>query len=91
MAMPKHRQTTVHSHAGLSGPFRSVRMLEIDGQSAVHRQTDRLSGCYAVAGRKTGRSFAYHKLFEKVMFSPEAYQRSDVVSNFFVSRIRIPQ
>lgn len=66
MAMPKHRQTIVHSHARLSGPFCAVRMFKIDGQSTVHRQANRLSRCYAVAGRKTGRSFADYKLFEKV-------------------------
>jgi len=64
--MPEHRKTVVHSYAGLSRSLWSARVFEVNRQSKIHRQEDRLFGRNAVARRKTGCSSFDHQLFEKV-------------------------
>lgn len=64
--MSEHSETVVHTHAGLPGSLRSIRMLEAYRQHTIHRQEDRLLGRDAIAGRTTGRSPLNNQQSKKV-------------------------
>lgn len=66
MAMSKHSETLLHPYARLSRTLRSARVLKVDRESQVHRQTNRLFGRDAASRRKTGRSLAHNELSQKV-------------------------